>query len=244
MRNALPSPSCSAVSSQRKPAAPTRCTSSVTCSRPGSATTIRPTSAPSSRHACRRCPASGVPVHFIRGNRDFLLGDAYARSAGMTILPDPAVVVLYGKPTLLMHGDLLCTDDVAYQQFRAQTRNPLWQRAVPVAAAGGARWRSRSRRVRPARRTSPGCSKPGRWTPSPTWRCHGRRDLRPLRHRDADPRPYPPASGACARGRHAHRARRLVRTGFGAAGRRARRAAVVLVGAASSRELLILHACC
>jgi UDP-2,3-diacylglucosamine hydrolase len=70
---------------------------------------------------------AGVPVSFIRGNRDFLLGDAYARRAGMAILPDPAVVVLYGKPGLLMHGDLLCTDDIAYQQFRAQTRDPQWQ---------------------------------------------------------------------------------------------------------------------
>src|SRR5687768_12601830 len=71
---------------------------------------------------------AGVPVSFIRGNRDFLLHDDYARRAGMAILPDPAVVVLYGKPTLLMHGDLLCTDDVAYQQFRALTRQPEWQR--------------------------------------------------------------------------------------------------------------------
>jgi UDP-2,3-diacylglucosamine hydrolase len=71
---------------------------------------------------------AGVPVYFMRGNRDFLLGDAYAERAGMTILPDPAVVMLHGKPTLLMHGDLLCTDDVVYQQFRAQTRNPEWQR--------------------------------------------------------------------------------------------------------------------
>ena len=70
---------------------------------------------------------SGVPVYFIRGNRDFLLGDAYARRAGMEILPDPAVVVLDGKPTLLMHGDLLCSDDTAYQAFRAQTRDPAWQ---------------------------------------------------------------------------------------------------------------------
>lgn len=80
---------------------------------------------------------SGVPVRFIRGNRDFLLGDAYARRAGMAILPDPAVVVLYGKPTLLMHGDLLCTDDTAYQQFRAQTRDPRWQAqflSQPLAA--------------------------------------------------------------------------------------------------------------
>jgi UDP-2,3-diacylglucosamine hydrolase len=81
--------------------------------------------------------ASGVPVHFIRGNRDFLLGDAYARRAGITILPDPAVVMLHGHPTLLLHGDLLCTDDLAYQQFRAQTRDPRWQHqflSQPLAA--------------------------------------------------------------------------------------------------------------
>ena len=80
---------------------------------------------------------SGVPVRFIRGNRDFLLGDDYARRAGMAVLPDPAVVMLYGKPALLMHGDLLCTDDTAYQQFRAQTRDPHWQAqflAQPLAA--------------------------------------------------------------------------------------------------------------
>lgn len=71
--------------------------------------------------------ASGVPVYFMRGNRDFLLGQDYARRAGMTILPDPAVVVLDGEPVLLTHGDLLCTGDNAYQQFRAQTRDPRWQ---------------------------------------------------------------------------------------------------------------------
>ncbi len=69
----------------------------------------------------------GLPVCFIRGNRDFLLGTDYARCAGMTILPDPAVIVLHGTPTLIGHGDLLCTGDVAYQQFRAQTRDPRWQ---------------------------------------------------------------------------------------------------------------------
>lgn len=70
---------------------------------------------------------AGVPVYFIRGNRDFLVGQDYALRAGFRVLPDPAVVVLYGKPTLLMHGDLLCTDDIAYQAFRTQTRNPAWQ---------------------------------------------------------------------------------------------------------------------
>lgn len=80
---------------------------------------------------------SGVPVYFIRGNRDFLLGDDFARRAGARILPDPSVVMLYGRPTLVLHGDLLCTDDVAYQQFRAQTRHPQWQAqflSQPLAA--------------------------------------------------------------------------------------------------------------
>ena len=70
---------------------------------------------------------TGVPVFFIRGNRDFLLGHDYAARAGMRLLPDPAVVMLYGKPILLMHGDLLCTADTDYQSFRTQTRNPVWQ---------------------------------------------------------------------------------------------------------------------
>lgn len=68
----------------------------------------------------------GVPVYFIRGNRDFLVGEDYSRRAGMRILPDPAVIELYGKPVLLQHGDLLCTDDTAYQAFRAQTRDPAF----------------------------------------------------------------------------------------------------------------------
>jgi len=69
----------------------------------------------------------GVPVYFMHGNRDFLLGDDYARRAGMIILDDPSIIDLYGQPALLMHGDLLCTDDVAYQEFRVQTRDPKWQ---------------------------------------------------------------------------------------------------------------------
>lgn len=85
----------------------------------------------------RALSKSGVPVSFIRGNRDFLLGDDYARRAGMAILPDPAVIDLHGVPTLLLHGDLLCTDDIGYQQFRAETRDPTWQArflAQPLAA--------------------------------------------------------------------------------------------------------------
>ncbi len=80
---------------------------------------------------------AGVPVYFMHGNRDFLVGAGYARRAGMRLLPDPAVVSLYGEPVLLMHGDLLCSDDTAYQAFRAQTRDPDWQQRFldqPLAA--------------------------------------------------------------------------------------------------------------
>lgn len=80
---------------------------------------------------------SGVPVHFMHGNRDFLVGEDYARRAGFTLLPDPTRIEQHGKPVLLMHGDTLCTDDLAYQRFRAQTRDPAWQKqflAQPLAA--------------------------------------------------------------------------------------------------------------
>ena len=72
--------------------------------------------------------ARGVPTFYIHGNRDFLLGDAYARRARMTLLPDPSVVRVEGEDVLLMHGDSLCTDDRTYQQFRTQVRDPRWQR--------------------------------------------------------------------------------------------------------------------
>ncbi len=71
--------------------------------------------------------ASGVLVRYLRGNRDFLLRDGFAARCGMRILPDPCVIDLYGQPVLLMHGDTLCSDDVAYQAFRRQSREPAWQ---------------------------------------------------------------------------------------------------------------------
>ncbi|MGH8233214.1 MAG: UDP-2,3-diacylglucosamine diphosphatase [Rhodanobacteraceae bacterium] len=77
--------------------------------------------------ALRGVADAGVPVHFIVGNRDFLLGKPYADAAGMDILADGTTIDLYGTPTLLLHGDVLCTDDVAYQAFRNQVRNPAWQ---------------------------------------------------------------------------------------------------------------------
>lgn len=79
----------------------------------------------------------GVAIHFMHGNRDFLLGKAYAKKAGMELIPDGITIDLYGTPTLLMHGDSLCTDDVEYQQFRAMVRSPQWQQQIlaqPLAA--------------------------------------------------------------------------------------------------------------
>ena len=70
---------------------------------------------------------SGLPVWLARGNRDFLLGPRFADDTGARLLPDPCVVRLAGEPTLLMHGDLLCSDDTAYLAFRAQVRDPAWQ---------------------------------------------------------------------------------------------------------------------
>ncbi len=71
--------------------------------------------------------ASGVPVFVMAGNRDFLMGKKFEKSSGCTLLNDPTTINLYGTSTLLMHGDTLCTDDVDYQQFRSQVRDPAWQ---------------------------------------------------------------------------------------------------------------------
>jgi len=81
--------------------------------------------------------AAGVPVYLMHGNRDFLLGPAYADRAGLTLLEDGVVHDLHGRPTLLMHGDTLCTDDLAYQAVRRQVRTPEWKAnimAMPLQA--------------------------------------------------------------------------------------------------------------
>lgn len=79
--------------------------------------------------ALSRLADHGVACYFMHGNRDFLLQETYAKSAGMTLLPEEYVTDLYGEAVLLMHGDSLCTDDEPYQQFRTMVRNPAWQEA-------------------------------------------------------------------------------------------------------------------
>lgn len=79
--------------------------------------------------ALRACVDAGTPIRVMHGNRDFLLGETFARQSGCGLLTDPAVLDLYGVPTLLMHGDLLCTDDSDYAAFRRQVRSRDWQQA-------------------------------------------------------------------------------------------------------------------
>jgi UDP-2,3-diacylglucosamine hydrolase len=77
--------------------------------------------------AALRNASPGLPVRFMHGNRDFLVAERFARETGVALIEDPMIVDLYGTRTLLMHGDTLCTGDLAYQKFRAQVRDPAWQ---------------------------------------------------------------------------------------------------------------------
>ena len=69
----------------------------------------------------------GIPVYVMYGNRDFLMRESFEQMTGATLIHEPYLIELAGQTTLLLHGDILCTDDVAYQQFRAMVRNPQWQ---------------------------------------------------------------------------------------------------------------------
>ncbi|HUP98251.1 MAG TPA: UDP-2,3-diacylglucosamine diphosphatase [Usitatibacter sp.] len=83
-----------------------------------------------------RSAATRLPISFMHGNRDFMVAERFAREAGVALLDDPAQLDLYGTPTLLLHGDTLCTDDHAYQAFRAKVRDPAWQRAALTRPVG------------------------------------------------------------------------------------------------------------
>jgi len=80
--------------------------------------------------ALRTLSNSGTRIFLMHGNRDFLLGEDFCARAGATLLDDPTLIDLYGTPTLLMHGDSLCTADVEYQKFRANMRNPQTQKLI------------------------------------------------------------------------------------------------------------------
>jgi UDP-2,3-diacylglucosamine hydrolase len=100
----------------------------------------------------RRLVDAGVPVHFMHGNRDFLAGSGFLEASGAKFLEDPSVVRIQGEPVALLHGDTLCTDDKAYQDWRVKARASAFQQeflAKPLAERhriiGG--MRDESRRV-------------------------------------------------------------------------------------------------
>lgn len=86
--------------------------------------------------ALRALSDSGTRIYLMHGNRDFMLGQRFCQQAGCTLLRDPCVVNLQGEAVLLMHGDSLCTTDLAYMRLRKVLRNPLtlWLlRNLPLA---------------------------------------------------------------------------------------------------------------
>jgi UDP-2,3-diacylglucosamine hydrolase len=97
---------------------------------------------PARERACaalRALTATGVPCFVMRGNRDFMLGPGFEARTGCRLLPDPVIADFDGHAVLLTHGDLLCTDDHAYQELRSTVRSPDWQRrvlALPLATRG------------------------------------------------------------------------------------------------------------
>ncbi|MHB8950557.1 MAG: UDP-2,3-diacylglucosamine diphosphatase [Rhodoferax sp.] len=68
-----------------------------------------------------------LSIFLLHGNRDFLLGPAFAHAGGLTLIDDPSVLCFAGQRWLLSHGDALCLEDADYQQFRARVRSPEWQ---------------------------------------------------------------------------------------------------------------------
>ena len=86
--------------------------------------------------AIRAVSDLGVNVFWIAGNRDFLVGDVFAKAIGAILLPDPFVTTIAGIKLVLTHGDAYCTDDKEYMAFRAQVRQAEWQQiflAMPLA---------------------------------------------------------------------------------------------------------------
>ena len=78
--------------------------------------------------ALRGLAAHPVKVYLMQGNRDLLMGEELAQACHATLLPDPTLLDMYGTPTLISHGDKLCTDDVEYQNYRAQVHDPAFQK--------------------------------------------------------------------------------------------------------------------
>jgi UDP-2,3-diacylglucosamine hydrolase len=91
---------------------------------------------PFNRRICDALAAIDARKFFLPGNRDFLAGAEFGVSSRLTFIDDSTVIDIAGTPTLLLHGDTLCTDDTDYQAFRATVRTPAWREeflALPLA---------------------------------------------------------------------------------------------------------------
>ena len=86
--------------------------------------------------AIRTLTDLGIPVYFMHGNRDFMIGADFAAETGITLLPDPYVLDIHGTQVILAHGDAMCTDDHEYQAMRAMSRNPGWQAKAACRTSG------------------------------------------------------------------------------------------------------------
>lgn len=75
--------------------------------------------------ALKEVTSAGIPIYFLRGNRDFLIGRRFLKKTGCQLLADETKINLYGQPVLLLHGDTLCTRDIAYMKWRKKARNPI-----------------------------------------------------------------------------------------------------------------------
>lgn len=78
--------------------------------------------------ALKKFTNTQIPIYFMHGNRDFLIGKKFAQDTGCTLINDPTKIDLYGSPTLLTHGDMLCTKDKGYMRYRKLVRNPKYQK--------------------------------------------------------------------------------------------------------------------
>ncbi|MBT0724720.1 UDP-2,3-diacylglucosamine diphosphatase [Rosenbergiella sp. S61] len=83
--------------------------------------------APLHQQIAQAIAALPIPVYFIHGNRDFLVGEQFAHQAGMQRLPEEVVLERFGQRLVIMHGDTLCTDDVGYLKFRKKVHTPWIQ---------------------------------------------------------------------------------------------------------------------
>jgi len=97
---------------------------------------------------------TGTLIYYIHGNRDFLLGEKYAKKCGMVLLSEIKLIDLYGQPSVIMHGDTLCTRDVGYQKFRKKSRSWWWQTLIKALPLSVRRNKAENYRKQSAQATS------------------------------------------------------------------------------------------